>query len=252
MPLTPVPPAPTVRSSPKHHAVQALALSVVVPLYDEADSVPTLTAELRQAIDPLGLEYELIYVDDGSRDATAATCAAQEGVTLIAHARNRGQSAATLTGIRAARGRLILTLDGDGQNDPASIPALFEALDGQHDVAVGYRAQRRDTVSRRFASRLAYRVRHLVLGDGIVDIGCSLRLFPRDEGLRLPAFDGVHRLMPALFVFRGLRVAQVPTHHRPRVAGRSKYDNAKRGLRGLFDLLGLFWLKRRLLRVDPA
>ena len=226
-------------------------LSVVVPLYNEEANVAPLAEELVRALEPTGRAFELVFVDDGSTDGTASACAAQPRVRCVTHAQNRGQSAAVLTGIQAAAGAWIVTLDGDLQNDPASIPDLLKALEG-HDVAIGVRAKRRDGWSKRWASRLAYRVRNLVLRDGIVDIGCALRVFPREEGLRLPAFDGVHRLMPALFVFRGLSVAQVPTHHRARRAGVSKYGNLRRGWRGLFDLLGLWWLKHRLLRVSRA
>jgi len=226
-------------------------VSVVVPVYCEAPNVGPLAEEICAALEPLGRAYELIFVDDGSPDDTAAACKAIRGVRTLRHPKNLGQSAATLTGIHAARGETIVTLDGDGQNDPAAIPELLRALE-TNDVAVGYRQKREDTFSRRFASRLAYRVRNLVLRDRIVDIGCSLRAFPREDALALPAFDGYHRLLPALFVFRGLSVAQLPTLHRPRVAGISKYTNLRRGTRGLFDLVGLFWLKRRMLRRSEA
>jgi dolichol-phosphate mannosyltransferase len=224
-------------------------ISVVVPVYDEADNVVPLAQELRTVLHAADRTFELIFVDDGSTDGTAARAGSVPDIRVLRHPRNRGQSAATITGMRAARGDLILTLDGDGQNDPASIPDLLAAL-ADADVAVGFRVNRQDTASRRAASRIAYRIRNLVLHDRIRDIGCSLRVFPREEAARLPEFDGLHRLMPALFVFRGLRVAQVPTRHRARTAGRSKYGNLKRGARGLFDLVGLYWLKRRMFRRD--
>lgn len=228
-----------------------LDVSVVVPLLDEAENVAPLARELHAALASQGCSYELIFVDDGSADGTAAACRGLAGVRLLRHPRTLGQSAATLSGIWAARGETIVTLDGDGQNDPASIPELLAAL-ASHDLAQGIRATRCDSWSRRLASRVAFAARNLLLGDGIVDTGCSLRAFRRREALRLPAFDGLHRLLPALFVFRGLRVAQVATHHRPRRAGVSKYGNARRALRGLVDLIGLWWLKRRLLRGPAA
>lgn len=224
-------------------------LSVVIPVFEEAESVGPLAAEIHRALAGRRGRYELVFVDDGSRDGTAEACRGLQGVRLLRHSRNRGQSAAILTGIEHARGETIVTLDGDGQNDPVSIPALLAALE-RADVAVGTRRNRRDPLSRRVASRFARRVRELVLGDGIEDVGCSLRAFPRREALALPRFDGLHRVMPALFVLRGLRVAQVPTRHRPRVAGVSKYGNLRRGARGLLDLIGLYWLKRRLLRAE--
>lgn len=224
-------------------------ISVVVPVYNEEENVAPLAEEIRAAIAPTGRTFEIIFVDDGSTDATAANAQAVPDLVLLRHDRNRGQSAATVTGMRAARGDLIVTLDGDRQNDPASIPDLLAALDGA-DAAVGYRVNRQDTFSRKLASRFAYRVRNLVLRDRIRDIGCSLRAFPREEATHLPEFDGLHRLMPALLVFRGLKIAQVPTKHRPRTAGISKYGNLKRGARGLFDLLGLLWLKKRMFQRD--
>lgn len=224
-------------------------ISVVVPVYNEEENVAPLAEEIRAAIAPTGRAFEIIFVDDGSSDATATNARAVPDLVLLRHDRNRGQSAATITGMRAAHGDLIVTLDGDRQNDPASIPDLLAALDGA-DAAVGYRVNRQDTFSRKLASRFAYRVRNLVLRDRIRDIGCSLRAFPREEATHLPEFDGLHRLMPAILVFRGLKIAQVPTKHRPRTAGISKYGNLKRGARGLFDLLGLLWLKKRMFKRD--
>lgn len=224
-----------------------IEVSVVIPVYNEVDNVVPLAEEVGEAMEKTGRAWELIYVDDGSDDGTGDKCDDIGGVRCIRHKTNRGQSAATITGIEAAKGAVIVTLDGDRQNDPAAIPELLAAL-ADHDVAVGYRKKRNDSLSRRFASRFAYRVRNLFLRDGITDIGCSLRAFPRAEGLKLPQFNGMHRLMPALFTFRGLKVAQIPTEHRARVAGVSKYGNLKRGLRGLLDLIGLFWWKRRVLK----
>lgn len=222
----------------------ALQVSVVVPVKDEVENVGTLSREIAQALG--GLRYELLIVDDGSSDGTAAACEGLPAVRVLRHAKNLGQSAATLTGIRAARAPVIVTLDGDLQNDPAAIPALLQAL-RDHDVAVGYRVGRQDPLSRKLASRFAHLVRSLLLRDGIRDVGCALRAFPREVGLSLPAYDGVHRHLPSVFCFLGLTVAQVPTRHRARTAGRSKYGNLRRGARGLFDLLGLLWMRSRLL-----
>lgn len=221
-------------------------VSVVIPVMNEAENVGPLAREVAAAL--TGRAYELIYVDDGSTDGTVAACQGLPQVRLIRHARNLGQSAATLTGIRAARGATIVTLDGDMQNDPAAIPDLLAAL-ADHDAAVGYRVGRQDTLSRKLASRFAHYVRSAFLRDGVRDVGCALRAFPREVGLSLPAYDGVHRHMPSVLMFLGLRLAQVPTRHRPRTAGVSKYGNLKRGVRGLFDLFGLVWLRRRLLHV---
>lgn len=222
-------------------------VSVVVPVYNEADNVGPLAAEIKAAL--AGREFELIFVDDGSNDDTAGHCEALGWVRVLRHPLNRGQSAATITGIGAAQGDVIVTLDGDGQNDPAAIPTLLVALN-DHDAAQGIRSRRNDSLWRRLGSRVAWLVRNLVVRDGIKDIGCSLRAFPRDAALMLPQFNGLHRLMPAIFVFMGMKVAQVPTNHRPRTAGVSKYGNLKRGARGIVDLMGLYWLKRRVYRYE--
>lgn len=219
-------------------------VSVVVPVFNEAENVETLAREIADAMTSTGRGFEILFVDDGSQDDTAARCERQGLVRLLRHPRNLGQSAAVLTGMWAARGDVLVTLDGDGQNDPAAIPDLLAALNNC-DVAQGVRTRRNDTLWRRFGSRFARWIRGAFLRDGIVDTGCALRAFPRREGLFLPAFNGLHRLMPVLFVFRGLKVAQIPVHHRPRTAGISKYGNTRRALRGLLDLWGLFWLKRR-------
>jgi dolichol-phosphate mannosyltransferase len=224
------------------------SLSVVLPVYNEEGNLPELYGRLVQVLSPLG-DFELIFVDDGSGDGTGDACERVGWVKVIRHARNMGQSAATITGFQHAAGDIIVTLDGDGQNDPAAIPALLDALK-THDVAQGIRARRNDTLWRRFGSRFAWAVRNMVLRDGIKDIGCSLRAFPRHAAMKLPQFNGLHRLMPAIFVFMGMKVAQLPTQHRPRTAGVSKYGNLKRGARGLLDLAGLYWLKRRVFRYE--
>ncbi|MCA8912506.1 MAG: glycosyltransferase family 2 protein [Planctomycetes bacterium] len=220
-------------------------VSVVIPVYNEVDNVGPLADEVKAAMEAAGKTFELVYVDDGSTDGTPAACDKIGWVRCIVHAKNAGQSAATITGIQNAKADLIVTLDGDRQNDPASIPDLLEALKDA-DVAQGIRKKRNDKLNRRIASRTAYFVRNLFLRDRIKDIGCSLRAFPKAAGLMLPQFNGVHRLMPAIFVFMGMKVAQVPTEHRARTAGVSKYGNLKRGARGLLDLMGLYWLKKRI------
>ncbi|MEZ5991339.1 MAG: glycosyltransferase family 2 protein [Planctomycetota bacterium] len=225
-------------------------VSVVIPVYNEVDNVGPLADEVKAAMEAAGRTFELVYVDDGSDDGTPAACDKIGWVRCIVHAKNAGQSAATITGIQAAKADLIVTLDGDRQNDPASIPDLLEALKDA-DVAQGIRKKRNDKFNRRLASRTAYIIRNLFLRDKIKDIGCSLRAFPRKAGLMLPQFNGVHRLMPAIFVFMGMKVAQVPTEHRARTAGISKYGNLKRGARGLLDLMGLYWLKKRVYKYTP-
>jgi dolichol-phosphate mannosyltransferase len=240
-------------------------LSAVVPVRDEADSIAPLTDQLVRTLDDLEGgpgAYEIVYVDDGSRDGTRelllAAAARIPALVVLRHRRSCGQSAALLTGIRAARGAWIVTLDGDGQNDPADIPRLLlaaraEALAGPGDqgfMICGRRTGRRDTVLRRAASRVANAVRAAVLGDRTSDTGCSLKLFRREDFLRMPAFDHMHRFLPALMLRQGGRVVSIDVNHRPRLSGRSKYGVLDRLGVGLVDLLGMMWLMRRASRPE--
>ncbi len=223
-------------------------LSVVVPVRNEAPNIAPLVAEIRAAL--LGIQHEIVYVDDGSTDDTAR-CLEQAGrsgsMQVLRHRVSCGQSAAIVTGAKAARGRWIATLDGDGQNDPADIPALLaqaQAAGGLVLIA-GHRIHRRDTVTKRVASRLANAIRARLLGDATPDTGCGLKLFRREDFLALPHFDHMHRFLPALFIRAGGRVVSVPVNHRPRTRGRSNYGTLDRLWVGVFDLAGMAWLQRR-------
>lgn len=231
----------------------ALDLSVVIPLYDEAENVPRLLAEIEQALAGSGLAYEIIAVDDGSGDQTARrlaeALASVPGLRAFRHDRRSGQTAALATGFAQARGDLIATLDGDLQNDPADLPRLVREL-GDHDMITGWRRRRHDGPLRRLSSRLANRVRDAVLHDGVVDVGCSTRVFRRACLTRIKLLDGMHRFLPALFQAEGFRVKQVPVNHRPRAGGRSKYGVGNRLWRGLRDLLAVRWMMERTLRVS--
>jgi dolichol-phosphate mannosyltransferase len=230
-------------------------LSVVIPVKDEAANVAPLVAELRAALDGL-LDYEILYVDDGSEDGTAAEVARLQAeaphLRLLRHMRNYGQSAAIRSGVRAARAAWIATLDGDGQNDPADIPKLWRigltALEAPSLLIAGYRESRRDSWRKRFASQLANRVRRRVLGDDTPDTGCGLKLFPRVLFLDLPYFDHMHRFLPALVLREGGIVRSIPVNHRPRRGGASKYGVFDRLGVGVVDLFGVIWLKRRAAR----
>jgi glycosyltransferase involved in cell wall biosynthesis len=230
---------------------EAPHISAVVPVYDEVESLPGLLDELRRALAGTGRTYEIVLVDDGSTDGSTAVVAAaaraDPGVRAVLFEKNAGQSAAIAAGLRHARGQVIVTLDADGQNDPADIPLLLAALESA-DVASGVRAERHDDFRRRASSRVANSVRRAVLGDTITDIGCSLKAYRRDVLEGLPLFVGAHRYLPALCQFRGARVAEVPVRHRPRRHGVSKYGIGNRLFRGLRDLAGVRWLKSRLLR----
>ena len=227
-------------------------LSVVVPVYDEEENVGPLAEEFAAALSALELPWEVIFVDDGSRDGTRKAVLEsvehRPGFRLVPLDRNQGQSAALVAGARAARHSHVATIDGDLQNDPSDIPRLV-ALAREHDVVIGRRAQRRDTVWRRLAGRLANAVRRSVLGDGASDTGCSLKLFPTQALLALPRFDGMHRFLPALFRYQGLSVREIDVNHRARRSGRSKYTNLARLRRTVFDLAGVYWLSKRTIRV---
>lgn len=233
-------------------------LSVVVPVRNEGPNVLPLVGEIHSAL--RGIAHEIVYVDDGSTDDTAErlreaarTIAAAGGaMALRRHRVGCGQSAAIVTGVRAARGAWVATLDGDGQNDPADIPALFERArrdapdgDGAYVLVVGHRTRRRDGAVKRLTSRAANRIRAGLLGDATPDTGCGLKLFRRADFLDLPRFDHMHRYLPALFLRAGGRVVSVPVNHRPRLRGRSNYGTLDRLWAGLFDLAGVYWLQRR-------
>ena len=233
----------------------ACRLSVVVPVLNEQDNVEPLVGEIRAAL--AGREpYEIVYVDDGSTDETSRRLEslARAGAPLrfIRHARRCGQSAALATGIRVAMGRVVATLDGDGQNDPADIPPLLDVFEREtrHTgvdflLVTGLRHRRRDSWMKRISSRIANAVRARLLGDATADTGCGLKVFARAAFMDMPRFDHMHRFLPALMLRRGGRVVSVPVNHRPRAKGRSKYGTLDRLAVGLVDLFGVMWLMRR-------
>jgi glycosyltransferase involved in cell wall biosynthesis len=232
-----------------------MELSVVIPVKNEADNVAPLVKEICAALDDF-IHYEIIFVDDGSKDSTADVVLRLLGemphLRLLRHAESWGQSAAIRTGVKAARAEWIATIDGDGQNDPADIRKLWQlsALSaGTAPIIInGHRRRRRDNWSKRFASRLANRVRRRLLRDDTPDSGCGLKLFPRSLFLDLPFFDHMHRFLPALVLREGGLVYSVPVNHRPRWRGVSKYGVFDRLGVGLVDLFGVMWLKRRAAR----
>ncbi len=227
-------------------------LSVVIPARNEAPNVAPLVAEIRRALDGR-MDYEIVYVDDGSGDATAGEIRrhAQDfpQLRVIRHRASCGQSMAILTGIKAARAGWIATLDADGQNDPADIPRLWDiarsAPASPPLMVAGQRRKRRDTWSKRAASRAANAVRRRLLGDGTPDTGCGLKLFQRDFFLELPRFDHMHRFLPALAMRQGGKVVSVPVNHRARERGQSNYGFFDRLWVGIADLIGVMWLMRR-------
>lgn len=227
-------------------------VSVVIPALNEAGNIGRLIAETYAAIPPRMLR-EVIIVDDGSDDGTGREVQLQgktfANLRCLRHTKRCGQSAAVRTGILSAAGSVIATMDGDGQNDPADIAKLVDALaplgSGGPEFAGGVRTVRKDTGSKRLASRLANAIRDFVLRDDCPDSGCGIKAFHRDIYLRLPFFDGMHRYMPALFLSYGCKVAYLPVNDRPRIAGKSKYTNLGRALIGIYDLVGVRWLRSR-------
>ncbi|HJT43754.1 MAG TPA: glycosyltransferase family 2 protein [Rhizomicrobium sp.] len=224
-------------------------ISVIVPVKDEAGNVGPLAREIAAAL--AGEAHEILFVDDGSRDGTMGALTALKNelpqLRILSHSRNLGQSRSIRTGVQAARGQIVVTLDGDGQNDPADIPKLLSVLRAQADVAMvsGVRVKRQDKASRRLASRLGNRFRSALLGDGATDTGCGLKAFRRQMFLDLPYFDHLHRFLIALVRREGGQVRFVPVNHRPRLTGASKYTNFGRLLVSGQDLLGVRWLQRR-------
>lgn len=225
-------------------------VSVVVPVFDEEGAAPALAREIARAF--AGAPVEIIFVDDASRDGTLAALTALRAeipaLRVLSHGRNAGQSRAIRTGVLAAAAPVIVTLDGDGQNDPADAPALVAALlAGPPGLALvgGERVKRQDSAAKRLASRIGNAVRRRLLRDTARDTGCGLKAFRRDAFLRLPYFDHLHRYLPALMLREGYETAFVAVNHRHRTSGRSKYTNLGRLWASLSDLAGVIWLKSR-------
>ena len=229
-------------------------LSVVVPVHNESGNIQPLISEIRTALDGQ-LNYEVVYVDDGSSDDTLERLRAIAKdfprLRIIRHKTCYGQSAAIWTGVRSAKGRWIATLDGDGQNDPRDILRIIRAKGGlqglPNDLVVcGHRKRRQDTWVKRISSRIANAVRKKMLKDDTPDTGCGLKLFSRQTYLSLPFFDHMHRFLPALFLTMGARIESVEVNHRPRHKGKTHYGIKNRLAVGIVDLFGVMWLRRRI------
>lgn len=234
---------------------QMTALTIVIPMKNEAGNVVALLAEIAAAC--AAAAPEIIVVDDGSTDGTGevARGTGLPGLRVLRHPHSGGQSAAVHSGVLAARGRIVCTLDGDGQNPPSELPKLYAPLladtTGRLGLVAGQRVARQDTLSKRLASRFANGLRSWALKDGTRDTGCGLKGFRRDAFLALPYFDHMHRYLPALMKRDGWEVALVDVSHRERQAGRSNYSNLQRALVGVFDLMGVAWLIRRRKKARP-
>ena len=232
-------------------------LSVLIPAYNEDACIAAVVRETACVLHGLGRSFEILVVDDGSSDWTPGRLndlrAEVSELRALRLATNSGQSAALLAGFRAARGRIFVTLDADGQNDPADIPALLAGLE-TCDLCCGYRVRRQDVWSKRIGSRLANAVRNRVLRETIRDTGCTLKAFRAEWAAHLPLqFRGLHRFIPALLAMAGARIAEIPVHHRPRAAGQSKYTNWGRLKESLWDLWAVRWMQKRhrTIRTEP-
>lgn len=222
-------------------------ISVIIPLHNEADNIPILQQEIFEAL--AGRKYELILVDDGSTDGTAQRIRHDKNVRVISFSKNCGQSAALLAGMREAKGRCLVLLDGDLQNDPSDIPKMLDEIARGTDLVCGYRQNRQDSEVKKISSLIANAVRSRVIGDGVRDSGCTLKVMRRECVNALIPFRGVHRFLPALIKNAGFKIAEIPVNHRPRRHGVSKYGVGNRALQATVDMLGVLWLQSRRLEV---
>ena len=230
-------------------------ISVVVPIKDERDNLLALTGQLLKVLqsreESNASPFEIIYVDDGSTDGSSQILdrlAAEHPVVTVLHFdRNHGQSAGFDAGFKRSNGVLVVTMDGDLQNDPEDIGTLLPYA-REYDLVCGWRTERHDTLMRKISSRVANAVRNVVTGDRVHDTGCSLKIFRRCVIERLQLFNGMHRFFPALALMHGFTVIEVPVRHHPRMHGISKYGVGNRLFRGLYDLMAMRWMQTRVLR----
>lgn len=229
------------------------ALSVVLPAYNESEAVGPLLDELRKVLDAHGEPYEVLVVDDGSTDGMDEVLRDRQAdfpeLRVVRFKKNAGQTAAMIAGLRLARGGKIVTMDADGQNDPADIPLLVARLE-DHPAAFGIRVKRNDAAPRRFASWFANGVRNRLLGTNLRDTGCSLKAFRREAVPELPPFKGMHRFVPSFTMMKGYKGLEVPVNHRPRTRGVSKYPNFGRAIPALLDCLMVRRIQRNLIRYE--
>ena len=221
------------------------AISVIVPMFNEEENISILQSELRAAL--AGLDHEIVFVDDGSVDRSVERIESAPNVRVVRFETNTGQSAALYAGVKIARGQTIVLIDSDLQNDPADIPRLLAEIPRGADLVCGYRAQRKDTFTKRLTSWIANFVRSRFTKDGVRDTGCTLKAMRRECIDALVPFKGMHRFIPALVKGAGYRIVEIPVNHRPRRFGQTKYGLGSRALRATIDMFGVRWLLSRRL-----
>jgi glycosyltransferase involved in cell wall biosynthesis len=228
--------------------------SVILPCFNEVDNIEPLVAELVSVLEPLGRPFEIIYVDDCSNDGSYEKLVSLLGthgfLRVIRHKKNLGESAALASGYRVARGQVFITMDADLQNPPADIPVMFAKLEEGFDAVCGVRAQRQDSFSKRMSSKVANGVRGFLLGDGVLDAGCTYRMMKQHCVLELPVFRATHRFTTTMLIWNGFRVHQMIISHRPRTMGYSKYGIGNRLWVGILDMIGMRWFKGRMVPSD--
>lgn len=228
--------------------MHSIDYTVVIPLKNEAENIIDLIQELEPVMQGLNQSWELICVNDGSTDKTSQILKKlsedKPYLHIINFKKNYGQSSAFDAGFKAAQGKFIITLDGDGQNDPKDIPKLVELID-EYDLVCGIRHKRKDTFTKRMTSRLANFIRQSLIEDGIKDTGCSLKVYRKKSLNNIKMFHGMHRFLPALFKIEGFQVHQIPVNHRERVRGKSNYNFFNRSFNTVADLLAVRWMKKR-------
>jgi glycosyltransferase involved in cell wall biosynthesis len=228
-----------------NETTQRPAVSVVVPVFNEEENMPILQSELRAAL--TGVDHEIVFVDDGSTDRSAEKIERRPNVRVLRFEKNTGQSAALYAGVKAARGQTIVMIDSDLQNDPADIPRLVEEVSRGADLVCGYRAKRKDTITKRLTSRIANFVRSRFTKDYVRDTGCTLKAMRRECADALVPFKGMHRFIPALVRGAGYKLIEIPVNHRPRRFGQTKYGFGSRAVRATMDMFGVRWLLSRRL-----
>jgi dolichol-phosphate mannosyltransferase len=228
-------------------------MSLVIPVYNEEGNLPELFRELKEVLEKLSVSFEIIFIDDGSKDRSGAILREfahkDERVRIIFFQKNCGQSAAFAAGFRSARGEIVVTMDADLQNDPHDIPLLLDKITS-YDVVCGWRANRQDSLVRKVSSRIANKIRNWLSDEQIKDVGCSLKAFRRECLQNFYYFKGMHRFFPTLIKMEGCLVTEVKVNHRPRRFGEAKYGIGNRAFRGLIDLLAVRWMKKRHLNYE--